>query len=310
MTSSRRSTVEPALSVSALTKSYGTRTVLDDLTFTIGAGSTCALVGPNGAGKTTLISILLGLIDKDSGDARVFGDEAGTLPARENIGYLPDVPSLPGWMRADEVLTLCLNLSGKGSHSVIESLLEAVGLKGDERPVRTYSRGMKQRLGLAQALVSAPDLLILDEPTSALDPAGQHLFHGLVQSLKGHATVLYSTHSLNEAERVCDSAIVIDRGRLVRHAPIKDLIADGTGLTLEVSGPVDDVVDELEQADWVTHVLTTDGESRSQIDVTVTDMATAGQRIPKILSSSGAALHSLRPRTLEEIFLDLTGEPS
>lgn len=301
---------ERALEITGLTKSYGGTRALDDLSFTVDEGAACALVGPNGAGKTTLISILLGLVGKDSGSALIFGSEAGGLTARSDIGYLPDVPSFPGWMRADDFLALSVELSGSSARSVIDPLLEAVGLAGNRNPVRTFSRGMRQRLGLAQALAASPRLLILDEPTSALDPAGQRLFHGLVQSLKGRTTVLYSTHSLNEAERVCDSAIIIDQGRLVRHSTMDDLITGGQGLTIDVAGPAPALVKRLEQAAWVTQVQAELSEPRSQISVTVRDMTEAQQRITHLLAETGVAVHSLRPRTLEEIFLDLTGGAS
>ncbi|WP_182173411.1 ABC transporter ATP-binding protein [Flaviflexus equikiangi] len=295
---------ERALVVTELTKSYGEKLALDGLSVSLEDGAACALVGPNGAGKTTLISILLGLIAGDSGRATIFGDEAGSIAARKHIGYLPDVPSFPGWMRADEVLHLSRRLSG--GDDVVDPLLEAVGLAGNRRPVRMFSRGMKQRLGLAQALVSSPRLLILDEPTSALDPAGQRLFHDLVRSLRGRATVLYSTHSLGEAEQVCDSAIIVNAGRLVRQSSMDNLIREGQGLFLDVSGPVDRLVDLLGRVPWVS-ALDRSGATRQTLSLRVADLETAQRELPGLIASSGVVLHSLNPRGLADIFLDLTG---
>lgn len=295
---------ERALVVTELTKSYGEKLALDGLSVSLEDGAACALVGPNGAGKTTLISILLGLIAGDSGRATIFGDEAGSIAARKHIGYLPDVPSFPGWMRADEVLHLSRRLSG--GDDVVDPLLEAVGLAGNRRPVRMFSRGMKQRLGLAQALVSSPRLLILDEPTSALDPAGQRLFHDLVRSLRGRATVLYSTHSLGEAEQVCDSAIIVSAGRLVRQSSMDNLIREGQGLFLDVSGPVDRLVDLLGRVPWVS-ALDRSGATRQTLSLRVADLETAQRELPGLIASSGVVLHSLNPRGLADIFLDLTG---
>lgn len=299
--------VERALAVAGLTKLYGEKRALDDLTVALDDGVACALVGPNGAGKTTLISILLGLIGADAGTADIYGDPAGSIAARRHIGYLPDVPSFPGWMRADEVLELALRLSRIDSTSVVGPLLRAVGLEGNRRPVRMFSRGMKQRLGLAQALVGSPRLLILDEPTSALDPAGQRLFHDLVRSLRGRATVLYSTHSLDEAERVCDSAIIINEGRLVRQSSMDDLIREGQGLSLDVSGPVDRLVDDLRAAPWIRSIDRAGNGPRETLTMRVTDLETAQRELPGIIAATGAALHSLNPRGLADIFLDLTG---
>lgn len=298
---------EQALAVAGLTKLYGEKRALDDLTVALEDGGACALVGPNGAGKTTLISILLGLIEADSGSAEIFGHPAGSIAARRHIGYLPDVPSFPGWMRADEVLELALRLSGIDSTSVVTPLLRAVGLEGSRRPVRMFSRGMRQRLGLAQALASSPRLLILDEPTSALDPAGQRLFHELVRSLRGRAAVLYSTHSLDEAERVCDSAIIIDEGRLVRHSSMDDLVREGQGLTIVVSGAVDELVSSLRTVPWVRGIDRAGDGRQETLSLSVTDLEAAQRDLPGIIAAAGAALHSLNPRGLADVFLDLTG---
>lgn len=298
---------EHALAVAGLTKRYGETRALSDLTVALEDGAACALVGPNGAGKTTLISILLGLIGADAGTADIYGDPAGSIAARRHIGYLPDVPSFPGWMRADEVLELALRLSRIDSTSVIEPLLAAVGLAEDRRPVRMFSRGMKQRLGLAQALAASPRLLILDEPTSALDPAGQRLFHDLVRSLRGRAAVLYSTHSLDEAERVCDSAIIINEGQLVRQSSMDALVRDGQGLSLCVSGSVDRLVERLQALPWVRAIDRTADGPRETLGMRVTDLETARRETPGIIAASGASLHSLNPRGLADIFLDLTG---
>jgi len=297
---------ERPLVVTELTKRYGGTAALDGLSVSLDEGAACALVGPNGAGKTTLISILLGLVTADSGRATIFGEEAGSIAARRHIGYLPDVPSFPGWMRADEVLHLSRRLTG--GEDVVDYLLNAVGLAGNRRPVRMFSRGMKQRLGLAQALVSSPRLLILDEPTSALDPAGQRLFHDLVRSLRGRAAVLYSTHSLSEAEHVCDSAIIMNEGRLVRQSEIATLVRDGQGLVLDVSGPVDRLADLIGTAPWISSVGRS-GVGRETVTLQVTDFQAAQREIPHLVASSGAILHSLNPRGLGDIFLDMTGGP-
>lgn len=297
---------EPALAIRGLSKFYSTKAALRDFSVTVNDGDVCALVGPNGAGKTTLINLLLGLTHPDSGSIAIYGHRAGSISAHRHVGFLPDVPSFPGWMTAEEVLRLFLDLSGKSDHSVVHPLLDAVGLSGNSRPVRQFSRGMKQRLGLAQALAGSPRLLVLDEPTSALDPSGRRLFHEIIRSLRGRATVLYSTHSLMEAESVCSSTIIVHEGQLIRHATLDELIHEGQGLIVDVTGPVEALVDRLRSAPWVRSVATKSDYSRTRIFLTVTDLPTAQHDLLPLIIDTGALLYSLEPRGLEDIFLEFT----
>jgi ABC-2 type transport system ATP-binding protein len=223
----------PALEVSDLAKRYGRTQALRGVDLRVGEGELVGLLGPNGAGKSTLVKIAVGLVRQTSGEARVCGAPAGSRDARRAIGYLAELFRFPGWASADEVLTLHQRLTrSAGGPRERGELLELVGLgEARETRVAAMSKGMQQRLGIAQALVGDPRLLLLDEPTSALDPAGRRTVRALLEQLRDRGVaVLLNSHLLSEVELVCDRVAIIDGGALA---------AAGTPAELTKSGGVE-----------------------------------------------------------------------
>jgi ABC-2 type transport system ATP-binding protein len=206
-----------ALAVRALEKRYGRTQALAGVELEVSEGELFGLLGPNGAGKSTLVKIACGLVRPTRGSAEICGARAGSPPARRSLGYLAELFRFPGWASADELLRLHQRLSGSaGGAAERAELLGLVGL-GEEggRRVEAMSKGMQQRLGIAQALVGGPRLLLLDEPTSALDPVGRRIVRDLLAELRRRGVaVLLNTHLLSEVERVCDRVAIIDHGEL------------------------------------------------------------------------------------------------
>jgi ABC-2 type transport system ATP-binding protein len=208
----------PALEVAGLHKRYGRVAALGGVDLSIAQGELIGLLGPNGAGKSTLVKIACGLVRPTSGAATVCGARAGTRPARASLGYLAELFRFPGWCTAREVLALHQRLAGStGGAREQGELLELAGLAdAAARRVDAMSKGMQQRLGIAQALIGEPRLLLLDEPTSALDPAGRRAVRTLLEELRSRGiAVLLNSHLLSEIELVCDRVVILSRGRVV-----------------------------------------------------------------------------------------------
>jgi ABC-2 type transport system ATP-binding protein len=230
--------VANALTVRDLRKSYGSVHALRGVDLEIGTGELFGLLGPNGAGKSTLVKIACGLVRPTQGAARVTGEPAGSAAARAALGYLAELFRFPGWLRADELLELHQRLAGSpGGESERRELLALVGL-ADAASVRVeaMSKGMQQRLGIAQALVGSPRLLMLDEPTSALDPVGRRIVRDLLLELKRRGVaVLLNSHLLSEVERVCDRVAILVGGRIVAQGSPGEL-AQARGVEVDVDG--------------------------------------------------------------------------
>jgi ABC-2 type transport system ATP-binding protein len=228
--------VATVLSVSSLHKRYGATEALRGVSFEVGEGELVGLLGPNGAGKSTLTKIACGLVHPSAGTVAVCGAPAGSEPARRSLGYLAELFRFPGWCTADEVLVLHQRLAGsEGGASERRERLELVGLGGEAgRRVDTMSKGMQQRLGIAQALVGAPRLLLLDEPTSALDPAGRRTVRELLEELRRRGVgVLLNTHLLSEVEHICDRVLILHHGAVVAEgAPAQLTRARGVEVVL------------------------------------------------------------------------------
>jgi ABC-2 type transport system ATP-binding protein len=210
----------PALVASGLTKRYGSTEALGGVDVEVREGELVGLLGPNGAGKSTLVKIACGLVRPTAGTAEVCGAPAGSHAAREALGYLAELFRFPGWLRAEELLRLHQGLAGsRGGAAERGELLELVGLADvGRRKVDQMSKGMQQRLGIAQAMIGAPRFLVLDEPTSALDPAGRRTVRALLEELRGRGvSVLLNSHLLSEVELVCDRVVIISRGKVVAH---------------------------------------------------------------------------------------------
>jgi ABC-2 type transport system ATP-binding protein len=215
-----------ALAVQGLEKRYGAVEALAGVDLEVEEGELVGLLGPNGAGKSTLVKIACGLVRPTRGNARICGATPSSAAARKPLGYLAELFRFPGWYSADELLALHQRLTGSdGGGDERGELLELVGLADAAlRPIETMSKGMQQRLGIAQALVGSPRLLLLDEPTSALDPAGRRTVRRLLEELRARrVAVLLNSHLLSEVELVCDRVAIISRGRLVAHGTPDEL---------------------------------------------------------------------------------------
>jgi len=217
------------LKIENLSKSFGTHKVLDGVSFDVPEGSIFGFIGANGAGKTTTMKLILGLLEADGGDIYVCGEKVSFGSAKTNrfIGYLPDVPEFYNYMRPREYLKLCGEITGMSPKSIkarSDELLQLVGLTTNKK-IGGFSRGMKQRLGVAQALLNEPKLLICDEPTSALDPLGRKEILDILREIKGKTTVVFSTHILSDVERICDRVAILNKGKIALCGGLSELKA-------------------------------------------------------------------------------------
>lgn len=217
-----------ALKIDNLHKSFGKNTIINGLSMSIPENTIFGFLGKNGAGKTTTMKMILGFLKKDEGSIEVFGEEVSFGQSKTNrfIGYLPDVPEFYGYMTAKEYLNLCGAITGLSKNEIKNKsveLLELVGLRDVNKRISGYSRGMKQRLGIAQALLNSPKLLICDEPTSALDPLGRKEILDIILKIKDSTTVIFSTHILSDVEAICDHVVVLDKGKNVLEGSIDEL---------------------------------------------------------------------------------------
>ena len=275
-----------ALSARGLEKRYGSTIALNGVDLEVGEGELVGLLGPNGAGKSTLVKIACGLVRATRGQADIAGARAGSLEARRRLGYLAELFRFPGWYSGDEVLGLHQRLSGsRGGERERAELLELVGLTdARERRVEAMSKGMQQRLGVAQALVGSPPLLLLDEPTSALDPVGRRTVRLLLEELRerGHS-VLLNSHLLSEIELVCDRVVILLRGEVVTEGSPAEL-SRARGIEVET--------------DEGTRVY--DG-GRDDVPRLVAELVAAGRRVygVRVLTS-----------TLEDTYLEAVGGES
>src|SRR5665213_2591996 len=278
-------TVRTALVVRGLEKRYGSVHALKGVDLEVGEGELFGLLGPNGAGKSTLVKIAVGLVRQTKGDAEVAGARAGSRAARGSLGYLAELFRFPGWYSADEVLELHQRLAGsRGGAAERRRLLELVALSdAADRRVDGMSKGMQQRLGIAQALVGEPRLLLLDEPTSALDPVGRRTVRLLLEDLRDRGiSVLLNSHLLSEIELVCDRVAILLAG---------EVVAAGTPAELSRPRGVELETDE--------GVRTIQGALRDDAPRLVAEAIAAGRQVygVRVLTS-----------TLEDTYLEAVGE--
>jgi len=307
----------PAIEARGLTKRYGDVVALDALDLSVPTGSVFGFLGPNGAGKTTTLRLLTGLGRPTAGTAVVAGIAVGTgrLDLGRRIGYLDQDPRFYGWMTGRELLTFvgrAYGMAGAALRSRVDEVLEMVGLReAARRRVGGYSGGMRQRLGVGQAMLPRPAVLFLDEPVSALDPEGRRDTLALIGRLRGEATVFMSTHILTDVERICDRVAIVDRGRLVTEAPIDELLARHARPILELdpepgqAAAVARLAERLGAAPWTRDVRDDHGVLR----VVVTDAGQAAAEALPLVVAAGVRLarfERVRP-TLEDVFLQLVG---
>jgi len=294
-----------------LTKRFGNLTAVDNLSLEIPQGIVFGFLGPNGAGKTTTLKMLLGFTKPTNGRAWIMGEEVDTGTYRRHIGYLPDVPSFYNWMRADEFLLFMgelVGMKGQPLRERVTELLKLVGLSQIRTRIGGFSRGMKQRLGLAQALINRPKVLLLDEPTSALDPIGRKEILELIRSIAAETTVVLSTHILADAERICDQVAILDKGRLLVHATMPELkkrFFDSV-FTLQVAEEPTPLLERLKEAQWVLEASLESGKLRLRVQ----DPAAAQYGLPRLISELGFGLvdFQMQEITLEDIFVRLVRE--
>lgn len=227
------------LTLDNVSKKFGNKQVVKNLTFSVPEHKVFGFIGKNGAGKTTTMKMILGLIKMDEGEIRVNGSRVsfGQNDTNKYIGYLPDVPEFYGFMTPVEYLSLCGNItdmSDKDIKSKSEELLELVGLKDEKKRIKGFSRGMKQRLGIAQALLNSPKLLICDEPTSALDPLGRKEVLEVLSKVKEHTTVVFSTHILSDVERICDEVAFLHEGSIVMKGTLSEIKSMRKASSIEI----------------------------------------------------------------------------
>jgi len=274
-----------AFAVQGLEKRYGSITALRGIDLELADGELFGLLGPNGAGKSTLVKIGCGLVRPSAGRALVCGAPAGSLAARGATGYLAELFRFPGWCTADEVLSLHQRLArSHGGESERVGLLELVGLSdARRRRVEAMSKGMQQRLGIAQALVGSPRVLFLDEPTSALDPAGRRGVRGILEELRTRGiAVLLNSHLLSEVELVCDRVAILLDGSVVASGRPDDLMRP-RGVEIETS----------------RGIRVVERASRDDVPRLISEVVTAGEQVfgVRVLRS-----------TLEDVYLDAVGE--
>ena len=216
------------LRITELHKSFGDKKVLKGLDLSVPENSIFGFIGKNGAGKTTAMKTVLGLLKADAGEITVNGERVvyGQTETNKYIGYLPDVPEFYSFMTAREYLRFCGEITGMKSSDIearSNELLSLVGLSGENHRIKGFSRGMKQRLGIAQALLNRPKLLICDEPTSALDPVGRKEILDILLAVKEQTTVLFSTHILSDVERICTDIALLDNGVIAVNGKLSDI---------------------------------------------------------------------------------------
>jgi ABC-2 type transport system ATP-binding protein len=305
----------PAIKCENLTKRYGSFTALDGLTLEVPDHSIFGFLGPNGAGKTTTVKLLMGMSRPTSGRAWVDGEEvvADTPTMRSHIGYLPDVPNFYNWMTGTEFLGFIgglHHLSMADNKARCEEVLELADLKkAAKRKIGGYSRGMKQRLGMAQALMNKPRVLFLDEPCSALDPMGRRDVLNLILRLKQSTTVFMSTHILSDVERVCDTLAIVNKGKLITTSTVIDLHTRFalSAFELEFEEDPATLALKLKSQSWVKKVEQLEINHLPSLRVQAVDVAFAKHELPQMIALSGLGLvrYELTMPSLEDIFVKL-----
>lgn len=306
-----------------LSKTYGKKRVVDRLNFTIPRGSICGFLGANGAGKTTTIKMLLGLVKPSQGGGKIFGKDLvkDSIAIRQKVGFLSQSPNFYNYLTARETLRFVMSFFCQGSNfameAQIEKYLEFVGLSNKaDRPVGGFSGGERQRLGIAQAAIHEPELIILDEPASALDPLGRRDVLKILESFCDRSTVFYSTHILDDVQRVSDWIVIMQQGRLVTQGAIDKLLTDRklSWFEVTVKGDGQTVSDRLKAISWIERVLTQESlvnavdRSITRLQIQVSNFPMAEDELLRlILSDSSITVTHFGQIAvnLEDVFVNL-----
>jgi ABC-2 type transport system ATP-binding protein len=294
-----------AIKISGLTKKYGSNKVVDDLSLEVAEGSICGFLGPNGAGKTTTFKLMANLIKRDAGEIEVLGEKIEGNKQSCNLRFLQDVPELYGYMSAYEYLKFICELNNlNGVETKVQEVLALVGLSdAKNKRIGSFSRGMKQRVGIAASIISKPKVLLLDEPISALDPIGRREIFDLLAKLRGKMTIMFSTHIIDDIERISDKVVIINKGKKVADGSIDELKGRYLTNIVELRFVSDGDKTKFKKAFKSKNVKIE--ESSEAVRFRVDDLG-AEQDIFKALASEKIKIVSfnvLAP-TLEEIFIE------
>jgi len=305
--------MEPAIETSSLTKRYGSLTAVNKLNLKVERNTIHGFLGPNGAGKTTTIKVLVGLLNPDEGTVKVLGQEVhGDRPdVRLRMGYMPELPKLPKYLKGWELLDIYGRMYGMAEQErkeQIPKLLEMVGLKGREKDfIGKYSKGMQQRLGIAQALLNEPELVILDEPSLGLDPVGMVEVRELVKEIaKEGVTVFVSSHLLFEVEQICSHVTIIHRGVSLVSDTLQNIsnkLSGPTILQVEVAKFSDAIVGSVKKLPFVSNV----SQEGDKLIIELKTRDDVRSQVSQEITKSGGVIvsMSLKGQTLEEVFMQL-----
>ena len=300
-----------------LSKTFDSVEALKSLSLNVPRNSIFGFLGPNGAGKTTTMKLLLGLIWPTSGSGTVFGMDIikDSVEIRSRIGYLPQEPRFYEHMTARETLDFTTRFFFTGPNSEIkkrvDETIELVGLEDKaDRPIKGFSGGERQRLGIAQAQVNYPDLLILDEPAAQLDPLGRRDVLAVMERLQKYTTIFYSTHILDDVQRVSDTVAILNKGELVSYGPIEELLVGSGGpvFAITIKGDITAALERTRAQEWVSEIQTISQNGETTCIVSVTDETIAGKQLLRLLlADENLIVTDFRRKEyeLEEIFVNI-----
>ncbi len=301
----------PPIECRSLARRFGDLAAVEDLSFAVEPGSVTGFVGHNGAGKTTTLRMLLGLARPTRGEAYLLGEPCDSADRSHlaRVGYLPESPAFYGWMTPLDFLIFVgetLGMGHAGSRSRAAEVLDLFALPSRAaRRIAGFSKGERQRLGLAQAMMGAPELLILDEPTSGLDPLGRHELLSLIGRMRGELTIFFSSHILEDVEKVCDRVVMIARGRLLEEGPLREVLRGHArpGFTVRLRAGGERLAAALRREGWAGEVWGT--ETAVRLDAA--DPRVAGRELPRLVADLGLSMTGLEGGGggLEEAYLGL-----
>ena len=300
------------LTIQGLSKAFGGQKIIDNLNMTVPEGSIFGFIGQNGAGKTTTMKMVLGLLRPDQGEITICNEPVhfGQTKTNQYIGYLPDVPEFYDYMTPIRYLALCgeiIGLPKAETYQRVEELLSLVGLGNVKKTIGGFSRGMKQRLGIAQALLTRPKLLICDEPTSALDPVGRKEILDILLKIRSTTTVLFSTHILSDVERICDHAALLNQGRIVVGGTLSEIKALHGRESLLLEFPADDALHTFKSHEAIQPLLNTAETNGKEIVLHSQEMENVQHTVFSVLAETALCpikIEMMEP-SLESLFLEV-----
>jgi ABC-2 type transport system ATP-binding protein len=305
-----------AVKTSDLVKDFNGLKAVDHLNLEVPEGAIYGFLGPNGSGKTTTLKMLTGMTKPTSGTIEILGVPMvfGKQKIQDNIGFLPDVPGFYDWMTAREFLTFCGELFHIDTPILkerVKSLLKIVGLeKSDKKKIGTYSRGMKQRLGIAQAMINEPKVIFLDEPVSALDPQGRKEVIDIIQGLKGKVTVFFSTHILSDVERICDRVVIINKGAIILEDTIENIKAMSNTRDIEIEADAPSISRLYERIGQEKYIQSLKMNHQT-MTLTVDDLDVARLHLNEVIFKHRIMIKKLmiKEPTLEDIYMRVVNHP-